>query len=90
MEDTVMDDEKKPFDAENAANDDDTQPDPEEELIMQANNGRVWMVKVCRPLTRFPLHGLKARRYHGILWSNGLLFTRKEFILPLSAYTRKP
>jgi hypothetical protein len=66
MEDTVMDDEKKPFDAENGANDEDTQPDPDEELIMQANNGRVWMVKVCCPLTHFPPHSLKACRYLGI------------------------
>ncbi|KAI0696943.1 transcription initiation factor IIF, beta subunit [Cytidiella melzeri] len=50
MEDAVMDDEKKPFDAENPGNEDDTQPDPDEELIMQANNGRVWIVKIPRHL----------------------------------------
>lgn len=45
IEDTTMEDEKKPFDAEGGP-DDDTQPDPEEELMMQSNNGRVWIVKV--------------------------------------------
>ena len=50
IDDTAMEDEKKPFDAERV-NDDDVQPDPDEELIMQANNGRVWLVKVCISLT---------------------------------------
>ncbi|KAI0766731.1 hypothetical protein BC629DRAFT_1537375 [Irpex lacteus] len=50
MEDVAMEDEKKPFDAEHAGNEDDTQPDPDEELIMQANNGRVWLVKIPRHL----------------------------------------
>ena len=50
MDDTAIEDEKKPFDAEHV-NDDDVQPDPDEELIMQANNGRVWLVKVCISLT---------------------------------------
>ena len=50
IDDTAMEDEKKPFDAEHV-NDDDVQPDPDEELIMQANNGRVWLVKVCISLT---------------------------------------
>ena len=50
IDDTAMEDEKKPFDAEHV-NDDDVQPDPVEELIMQANNGRVWLVKVCISLT---------------------------------------
>ena len=46
-EDTMMEDEKKPFDAEQGgAEDDSAQPDPEEELLMQSNNGRVWIVKV--------------------------------------------
>ncbi|KAI0091172.1 transcription initiation factor IIF, beta subunit-domain-containing protein [Irpex rosettiformis] len=50
MEDSVMEDEKKPFDAEHPTNDHDVQPDPDEELIMQANNGRVWLVKIPRHL----------------------------------------
>jgi len=51
MEDTAMDDEKKPFDAENGGPDDDSaQPDPDEELIMQSNSGRVWIVKIPRHL----------------------------------------
>lgn len=44
--DEQMEDEKKPFDAEGGADDDAAQPDPDEELMMQSSNGRVWIVKV--------------------------------------------
>jgi len=40
-----IDDEKKPFDAE-TANDDDAQPDPDEHLMLDQGNGRVWLIKV--------------------------------------------
>lgn len=43
--DAPIDDEKKPFDAE-TANDDDSQPDPEEHLMLDQGSGRVWLVKV--------------------------------------------
>ena len=36
--------EKKPFDAEA---DEDSQPDPDEHLMLDQGNGRVWLVKVC-------------------------------------------
>ncbi|KAF9007918.1 transcription initiation factor IIF, beta subunit [Cyathus striatus] len=42
----VVDDEKKPFDAENQNNDEDTQPDPDEQLMLDQGNGRVWLVKI--------------------------------------------
>jgi hypothetical protein len=51
--DGPVDDEKKPFDAENA-NDDDAQPDPDEHLMLDQGSGRVWLVKV--PLARFRLY----------------------------------
>lgn len=42
----VDDDEKKPFDAELGGQDEDSQPDPDEHLMLDQGNGRVWMVKV--------------------------------------------
>ena len=46
MEDAAADDEKKPFDAEVAANEEESQPDLDESLLMEQGNGRVWLVKV--------------------------------------------
>ncbi len=43
--DEAAEDEKKPFDAE-AGHEDDTQPDPDEHLMLDQGNGRVWLVKV--------------------------------------------
>ncbi|TCD63740.1 hypothetical protein EIP91_004991 [Steccherinum ochraceum] len=49
MEDPAAEDEKKPFDDEKH-NDEDTLPDPDEPLMMDAGNGRVWLVKIPRYL----------------------------------------
>ena len=46
----VVDDEKKPFEAE-TAQDDDSQPDPEEHLMLDQGNGRIWLVKVRKSIT---------------------------------------
>ena len=43
MEETI--EEKKPFDAE-VGHDEDSQPDPDEQLMLDQGNGRVWLVKV--------------------------------------------
>ncbi|KAF8218713.1 hypothetical protein L208DRAFT_1449125 [Tricholoma matsutake] len=43
--DGPIDDEKKPFDAENPE-EEDSQPDPDEHLMLDQGNGRVWLVKV--------------------------------------------
>lgn len=43
--DVAHDDDKKPFDAETAP-DEDSQPDPDEHLMLDQGNGRVWLVKV--------------------------------------------
>jgi hypothetical protein len=48
MDEFAVEDEKKPFDAD-AHNDEDTQPDPDEELMLDKGNGRVWLVKVSVP-----------------------------------------
>ena len=48
--DAVVDDDKKPFDAE-TAQDEDSQPDPEEHLLLDQGNGRIWLVKVCKSIT---------------------------------------
>ncbi|KAI0715817.1 transcription initiation factor IIF, beta subunit-domain-containing protein [Cerioporus squamosus] len=51
MEDTTMVEEEdtKPFDSV-PGGDDDRQPDPQEELGMDAGDGRVWLVKIPRHL----------------------------------------
>ena len=46
MDDVGVEDEKKPFDAEVAGQEEETQPDPDESLMMESGNGRVWLVKV--------------------------------------------
>lgn len=46
MDEVMLEDEKKPFDAELAQNEEDSQPDPEEHLAMDQGQGRVWLVKV--------------------------------------------
>jgi len=48
--DVTQDDERKPFDAE-TGNDEDAQPDPDEHLMLDQGNGKVWLVKVYRPPT---------------------------------------
>lgn len=50
MDDLTVDDEKKPFDEVGAQIDDDSQPDPDEHLMLESGHGRVWLVKVCKPL----------------------------------------
>ncbi|KAF7972440.1 hypothetical protein HWV62_18018 [Athelia sp. TMB] len=45
----VAEDEKKPFEAEGPA-EDETLPDPDEELMLDSGNGRVWLVKVPKHL----------------------------------------
>jgi transcription initiation factor TFIIF subunit beta len=45
MDDVTVDDEKKPFDAL-GQNDEDSQPDPDEHIMLESGHGRVWLVKV--------------------------------------------
>ncbi|KAF8972344.1 transcription initiation factor IIF, beta subunit [Flammula alnicola] len=54
-----VEDEKKPFDAE-TAQDDDAQPDPEEHLMLDQGNGRVWLVKI----PKFLMERCHARVYN--------------------------
>ncbi|KAN0083987.1 Transcription initiation factor IIF, beta subunit domain containing protein [Tylopilus felleus] len=44
MDDLTVEDEKKRFEPE-VPNEEDTQPDPDEELMLDRGNGRVWLVK---------------------------------------------
>jgi hypothetical protein len=46
MDDLTAEDEKKPFDALAAQNDEDSQPDPDEHIMLESGHGRVWLVKV--------------------------------------------
>ena len=48
MDDLTVDDEKKPFDELGAQNDEDSQPDPDEHLMLKSGHGRVWLVKVSK------------------------------------------
>ena len=51
MDDLTVEDEKKPFDELGAQNDEDSQPDPDEHLMLESGHGRVWLVKVCKNRT---------------------------------------
>jgi transcription initiation factor TFIIF subunit beta len=57
MDDIAVDDEKKPFDALGSQNDEDSQPDPDEHIMLESGHGRVWLVKVSihRSLDLSPL-----------------------------------
>jgi len=46
MDDVAAEDEKKPFDALGTQVDDDSQPDPDEHIMLESGHGRVWLVKV--------------------------------------------
>lgn len=63
MDDPTAEDEKKPFDALGAQNDDDLQPDPDEHIMLESGHGRVWLVKV------FPLSPSHASLLHSSPWS---------------------
>jgi len=78
MDEVEIDDEKKPFDAEHAPNEDDAQPDPDESLIMDTGGGRVWLVKIPRYLMERwsaidaeNVHLATIRVYHHAQGSNG-------------------
>jgi hypothetical protein len=49
--DAVVDDDKKAFDVD-APGDEDAQPDPDEQLMLDQGHGRVWLVKVAH------IHGI--------------------------------
>jgi hypothetical protein len=45
MDEPLIEDEKKPFEAEGLA-EEEALPDPDEQLMLHQGNGRVWLVKV--------------------------------------------
>jgi hypothetical protein len=51
MDDLTVEDDKKRFEPE-VSNEEDSQPDPDEELMLDRGNGRVWLVKVSIDLIR--------------------------------------
>ena len=75
MDDIALDDEKKPFDAE-TAQEEESQPDPDESLMMESGNGRVWVVKVSpsRHIVSFSVYNF--HRFPVISWNGGQLSTR--------------
>ena len=48
MDHLTVDEEKKPFDVLGTQNDDDSQPEPDENLMLESGCGPVWLVKVCK------------------------------------------
>jgi len=42
----TVEDEHKSFESVDAPHEEETQPDPDEELMLDQGNGRVWLVKV--------------------------------------------
>ncbi|KAH9037318.1 transcription initiation factor IIF, beta subunit-domain-containing protein [Lactarius hengduanensis] len=46
MDDPAVDEEKKPFDELGGHNEDDSQPDPDEHIMLESGQGRVWLVKI--------------------------------------------
>ncbi|KAF8621292.1 hypothetical protein AX15_007890 [Amanita polypyramis BW_CC] len=77
----VEDDEKKPFDAELAAHDDDSQPDPDEHLMLDQGNGRVWLVKIPKFLME---------RWSAINADDVHLATIRVYTHAVNPHTKKP
>ena len=72
MEEPVVEEEdKKQFDAINGAQDAETEPDPDESLIMDSGNGRVWLVKVRTTRGGFPSFRPHIRRSPNTSWNAG-------------------
>lgn len=46
MDDIMIEDEKKPLDALVGGQEEDSQPDPDETMLLDSGMGRVWQVKV--------------------------------------------
>ncbi|KAN0123154.1 Transcription initiation factor IIF, beta subunit domain containing protein [Russula decolorans] len=63
MDDHTVDDEKKPFDALGAQNDDDSQLDPDEHLMLESGCSEVWLVKIPKFLmerwSKFDTEGVR-------------------------------
>ncbi|KAF8492548.1 transcription initiation factor IIF, beta subunit-domain-containing protein [Russula emetica] len=63
MDDLTVEDEKKPFDELGAQNDDDSQPDPDEHVMLESGHGRVWLVKIPKFLmerwSKFDTEGVR-------------------------------
>ncbi|KAK2464601.1 hypothetical protein APHAL10511_003390 [Amanita phalloides] len=77
----VEDDEKKPFDAELNGQDDDSQPDPDEHLMLDQGNGRVWMVKIPKFIME---------RWSAIATDDIHLATIRVYNNDLNPVTKKP
>lgn len=73
MEEPVVGEEedKKQFDAINGGQDAETEPDPDESLIMDSGNGRVWLVKVRTPPSGHPPSRPHLHRSLNTSWSAG-------------------
>ena len=81
--DAAVDDDKKSFDAE-VAQDEDSQPDPEEHLMLDQGNGRIWLVKVRKSITvvleLYHKTGVPPIRFQSSSWNDGQLSILKMSI----------
>jgi transcription initiation factor TFIIF subunit beta len=71
MDDIAADDETKAFDAL-GQNDDYSQPDPDEHIMLESGHGRVWLVKVCPKTTLLltnPFDSLQIPKFLMERWS---------------------
>jgi hypothetical protein len=85
--DTVVDDEKKSFDAE-IAKDDDSQPDPEENFMLDQRNGRIWLVKVRKSITVVLLQNCASNKIPKFLMERCSAINAKDVHLaPVRVYT---
>ena len=67
----VEEEDKKQFDAINGAEDAETEPDPDESLIMDSGNGRVWLVKVRTRRSGHRPSNPHDCRFRNTSWSGG-------------------
>ncbi|KAF8626926.1 hypothetical protein AX17_006427 [Amanita inopinata Kibby_2008] len=76
----IEEEEKKPFDAE-LGHDEDSQPDPDEHLMLDQGNGRVWLVKIPKFLME---------RWTAISADDVHLATIRVYTNAVNPHTKKP
>jgi len=82
--DDPVEEEKKPFEAESMAAEEEVLPDPDKQLMLHQRNGRVWLIKVRSVFFVIPLDfGIQVgiqHRSQSISWSAGPLSMQRTYI----------
>ncbi|KAL0953202.1 hypothetical protein HGRIS_004457 [Hohenbuehelia grisea] len=96
MEDAAVDDDKKPFEPE-AGQEEDSQPDPDEQLMLDQGNGRVWLVKIPKflmerwsAINAEDVHLATIRVWHDVEAPNEKKRTRIVLFLPPNVDPENP